>query len=85
MQPGLRSLAGLCCAMGLALSLAGCLSLSFGSGEKKEVHKLRDTYIQDTPETMARIEALEARVAALEGYSASPVANEPLPAPTPLP
>ena len=83
MQPGFRSLARLCCAVSLALSQAGCLSLSFGSGEKKEVHELRDTYIQDTPETLSRIEGLEARVAALEGYSAAPIANEPLPAPAP--
>ena len=82
MQPGFRSLAGLCCAVSLALSQAGCLSLSLGLGEKKEVHELRGTYIQDTPETLSRIEALEARVAALEaGYS------EPLPVPpaTPVP
>jgi hypothetical protein len=44
-------------ALGVALSGSGCLSLGLGG---------RTTYVQESPETSARVSALETRVSALE-------------------
>ena len=44
-------------ALGIALSSSGCLSLGLGG---------RTTYVQESPETSARVSALETRVSALE-------------------